>query len=315
MSSLTEALGPSASVDPLISDFRNQQPVRAGSLIITAFGDAIAPRGGEAWTGSLITLLDGFGVNERLVRTSIFRLAQDGWLEAKQVGRKSYYRITPDGERRFAAASRRIYAAGPPAWDGAWCLVIVPEAARDVRDPVRKELGWLGFGSVASNVLAHPSPDIEAVTAALAGLEADSATVMMHASSPPGEFKAMQSLVRECWDLDALAERYRVFLGAFETLGDALMRDGPPPPLQSLQARLLLIHEFRKVLLRAPDLPAELLPADWPGLDARSLCREVYAELLESSEAWLSENVETSAGKLPPASPELAARFGVSGLN
>ena len=31
----------------------------------------------------LIRLLAPFGINERLVRTSVFRLARDGWLKAK----------------------------------------------------------------------------------------------------------------------------------------------------------------------------------------------------------------------------------------
>ena len=52
------------------------------------------------------------GMNERLVRTSVFRLAREGWLEATPVGRRSLYRLTRDGARRFEQAYRRIYAAG-----------------------------------------------------------------------------------------------------------------------------------------------------------------------------------------------------------
>ena len=58
----------------LVDEFRSRPTLRAGSLITTVFGDAIAPRGGTVWLGSLIRALDGFGINERLVRTSVFRL-------------------------------------------------------------------------------------------------------------------------------------------------------------------------------------------------------------------------------------------------
>ena len=41
----------------LIKRFQQQRPLRTGSLIITLFGDAIVPRGGTVWLGSLIELL------------------------------------------------------------------------------------------------------------------------------------------------------------------------------------------------------------------------------------------------------------------
>jgi phenylacetic acid degradation operon negative regulatory protein len=40
--------------------------------------------------------------------------------------------------------------------------------------------------------------------------------------------------------------------------------------------RTLLIHEYRRVLLRDPNLPEALLPAGWPGLQARALCESLY---------------------------------------
>ena len=54
-----------------IADFRAQDRVQAGSLITTLFGDAVIPRGGRIWLGSLIRLLEPLGVNERLVRTAV----------------------------------------------------------------------------------------------------------------------------------------------------------------------------------------------------------------------------------------------------
>ncbi|MEM7503076.1 MAG: phenylacetic acid degradation operon negative regulatory protein PaaX, partial [Pseudomonadota bacterium] len=74
----------------LVKRFRSRPTLRAGSLITTVFGDAIAPRGGIVWIGSLIRVMGDFGISERLVRTSVFRLAADGWLEAHPVGRRSY---------------------------------------------------------------------------------------------------------------------------------------------------------------------------------------------------------------------------------
>ena len=62
---------------------------RAKSLIMTVWGDAIAPHGGTVWLGSLIRLLAPLGLNERLVRTGVLRLVRDGWLAAEPLGREA----------------------------------------------------------------------------------------------------------------------------------------------------------------------------------------------------------------------------------
>ena len=81
----------------IVKEFRSRPTLRAGSLITTVFGDSIAPRGGTVWLGSLIRAMAEFGVSERLVRTSVFRLVKDGWLQSSQVGRRSFYSLTNEG--------------------------------------------------------------------------------------------------------------------------------------------------------------------------------------------------------------------------
>src|SRR6516165_6898169 len=109
----------------LLRHFRTQRPLRGGSLLITIFGDAIAPRGGAVTLGSLIRLAAPFGLTERLVRTSVARLAREGWLTAQRRGRRSEYRLTRNGAARFAAATRRIYGENPHDWNGRWTLVLL----------------------------------------------------------------------------------------------------------------------------------------------------------------------------------------------
>src|SRR5262249_35791600 len=120
---------PPAPLRTLLRRFRARRPLRGGSLLITLFGDAIAPRGGAVTLGSLIRLAAPFGLTERLVRTSAARLARAGWLTAQRSGRRSEYRLTRSGARRFAEATRRIYGAGPAGWDRSWTLALVPPRA------------------------------------------------------------------------------------------------------------------------------------------------------------------------------------------
>jgi phenylacetic acid degradation operon negative regulatory protein len=73
--------------------------------------------------------------------------------------------------------------------------------------------------------------------------------------------------------------------------------------------RILLIHYYRRVVLRDPLLPTALLPSDWPGRAARSLCGEIYRALLGASEQWLDRQGSNEAGSLPKAGAELGQRF------
>src|SRR3981081_529607 len=96
-----------ASVRGLLRHFRAQRPLRGGSLLITIFGDAIAPRGGAVTLASLVRLAAPFGLTERLVRTSVARLARDGWLAARRSRRRREYRPPRGGGGRLRQAAPR----------------------------------------------------------------------------------------------------------------------------------------------------------------------------------------------------------------
>jgi phenylacetic acid degradation operon negative regulatory protein len=72
----------------------------------------------------------------------------------------------------------------------------------------------------------------------------------------------------------------------------------------------MLIHYYRRVVLRDPLLPTALLPRDWPGSAARNLCGEIYRAVLPASEQWLDRHGTNESGPLPAAGKELARRFG-----
>lgn len=157
-----------APIKQRLDDFRQQRRVQAGSLIISAFGDAILPRGGRIWLGSLIRLLEPLELNERLVRTSVFRLAKEEWLRTETVGRRADYLLTPTGRRRFDEASRHIYASHAPIWDRRWRLIlVVGDLDPKARDAIRRALFWQGFGALGNECFVHPSADLTAAFDAL----------------------------------------------------------------------------------------------------------------------------------------------------
>ncbi len=136
-------------------------PPRAKSVVMTLFGDVITPHGGQVWLGSLIQLLAPFGISDRLVRTSVFRLAEEGWLDAKREGRRSLYALNPTAARRFQRAYQRIYTPSYREWEGKWTLVFTANGTLGAgeRASLRKELLWEGFGMLSPALFGHPNAD------------------------------------------------------------------------------------------------------------------------------------------------------------
>ena len=120
-------------------------------------GDALAPHGGAIWLGDLIELLAPLGINERLLRTSVFRLVAQNWLQSERHGRRSLYLISELGQRHTAHASQRIYEGAPQDWNGNGRWWPCPGSATDWPSaPSCRELIWEGFGMIAPGLFAHP---------------------------------------------------------------------------------------------------------------------------------------------------------------
>jgi phenylacetic acid degradation operon negative regulatory protein len=288
----------------LLAHFRRQRPLRGGSLIITVFGDAIAPRGGAITLGSLIGLVAPFGLTERLVRTSVARLASDEWLTSRRVGRLSEYCLAPPGRQRFLEATRRIYSGPATDWPGHWTLVLMPGVSAARRRQVQEALRWEGFGEPTPGVLAHPSlTPAEARVHLDAAQLANQAIILESRAFDPGD----RRLIEAGWDLRELAAGYRRFIRQFQPVVKRVR--SPLTPLDAFLLRTLLIHEYRKIHLRDPMLPSSLLPARWPGTEAYEVCRWVYERVLAAAEEHLSNVAARLEGSLPAADRSLALRF------
>lgn len=293
----------------LVAEFSSRRTLRTGSLITTVFGDAIAPRGGSVWLGSLIEVMSNFGVSERLVRTSVFRLVQDGWLQSTQVGRRSYYSLSDEGRDRFERATHKIYGEPMTDWDGQWCMVMLADLAAERREVVRKELGWLGFGALAAGVLAHPAPEMSEVDALMQRLDVADELIVMSGLTIRND-NGMRRRAQSSWNLADIDERYESFVKRFRPLMAAYSKNSEVAPQAAFVVRTLLVQEYRKVLLRDPQLPAELLPASWHGNAAYQLCRNLYQAVYKQADRYLTATMETADGPLPPLSKVFMSRFG-----
>lgn len=284
--------------------------LRAKSLIVTVYGDAIQPHGGSCWLGSLIRLVAPLGVSERMVRTAVYRLSQDGLLTSEQAGRRSYYALTEDGRRQFESAQRRIYALPERAWDGRWLFVLLTDDAPTVkRDALKRELTFQGFAALAPTVMAHPGAEHGPARRAILanGLSAHALTLTA-AGDDDQSLAPIRRIVAGAWNLDAMDRAYGEFLRHFTPV-EAAIADGATGE-QSFLLRVLLIHDYRRILLRDPGLPPDLLPPGWSGTQANELAARLYRALTPTAERFLAQAVETLDGPLPAAGAAFRGRFG-----
>ncbi|MDB5558327.1 MAG: Phenylacetic acid degradation operon negative regulatory protein PaaX, partial [Enterovirga sp.] len=139
---------------PILEQLRSE-PSRIWSLVITVYGDAIVPRGGSVWLGTLTRFFAALGIGEGAVRTAMSRLAADGWLVRSRAGRNSFYSLADKGRDTFAAATEHIY--NPPAlpWSGAFEFAILPQTGE--REAARAALEAAGFGSPSAGLWVAPA--------------------------------------------------------------------------------------------------------------------------------------------------------------
>ena len=289
-------------LETLIDGFHAQERLRIWSLVITIFGDAVKPRGGEFWLGSLQELMQRLGVESNALRAAMSRLAADGWLTRTRVGRKSFYRLARTGEAEFAAATRKIYAPKRHDVADGWTIVALTGEAGPTRDTRRAQLRSDGFGSLSPTVFLRPGGN-QVLPAAR---PADGETVFV---GHLGKSTDTEALIRHAWPLETIEASYRALVDVFTPLAGALRAGDAPDPLSALAARSLLIHNFRRAALRDPQFPAAFMPSGWTGDAARALAADIYRDLAGPSEAWLDTCPNSQGCPIPKPTIDIAHRF------
>lgn len=255
------------------------EPPRAASFIVTIYGDVVDPRGGVLWIGNLIEICDAVGISESLVRTAVSRLVSAGQLAGERAGRRSFYRLTPEARTEYLAASRVLFAPEPPAT--AWLLLPRPDAdveTRLLREGFSATGGFL-IGPDRNGAADIPGPVFRAEVA--------------------GGFAELPEFAGRHWDLTAIDASYRAFLDRFMPRLDALRGGARISDRDGLLLRLMLVHDYRAVLLRDPRLPLIALPEGWAGESARGLFAELYCALSAQCDRHISRHLLSGDGHLP----------------
>ena len=252
------------STDPLapLIDRLHASRLRTWSVIITIFGDCIQPRGGRAAMTELQALTDRLGIEGGALRTAMSRLAKDGWVERDREGRNSFYVLTRLGEATFLPATRQIYRARFTA-SGPWTIAISPA----LPDP---------NGSTPALEITR---QVRIIGPECAGHHRETGDLVLQ-----GEPDAIPDWVRSAAIDSHLSTEYAELADLLATLTPEAL--AALSPLDALAMRVLLIHFWRRLVLRHPAPPEGLIEPDWPGQTCHAALARLYPALIAPSETW-----------------------------
>ena len=275
-------------VDDLLESWTGETQLSARSVLVTVLGDVIAPLQQPVWLSDLIALGDLLGFSDRLVRTSVFRLVAEGWHSGERVGRRSRYSLTPFARTEIESVNERIYGpAHPETGSDEWLLVF----AGGADDTLLANLRWLGFAEISPTVWARPDTKTQVVDDLAARVDHPAPTTAL------ARFDNIEPLIAEpsfqqSSGLAGSQAAYRRFVDRY-----APVADGPLSPDEAFVLRTMVIHDYRRVRLADPELPAPLLGESWAGDAARSLASQLHR--LTADRVW--DKLEALTGLRPDA--------------
>lgn len=239
-----------------VQQLNDPQNQRVWSVIVSLFGDLAQDKGAQISGSALTRIITPMGIKPEAIRVALHRLRKDGWIESARSGRASIHYLTEYGRSQSAAVTPRIYertVSAPQDWH---LLICEDGASPDSLDEVLLLPNYVPVNR--STALGHGP-----VPRSLDGLMA--AEVTSIAVPPWLKARLYPDHLRD----------------ACAALKHDLSQLPPPPaglsPEQLGTLRTLVVHRWRRVVLRHPYLPPSFHPSDWAGEG----CRDLVFQLLD----------------------------------
>jgi phenylacetic acid degradation operon negative regulatory protein len=266
---------------------QSQPSMKPRALILDLFGDYLRYTGGQARAGDLVTLLGVFDVEPAAVRMTLSRLRREHWFTTTRHGREASYVLNDHMLGVLQVGRDRIFADYDEAWDHTWTTVVQQSAKTDrlAREQLRRQLSWLGFGSLSASTWVNPRDRSDQVRA-LAGEFPDVHFTVLR--SVTDDLDVDRDLVTRCWDLKRMNQLYAQFLKDHARLGKTA---DELTGADALVARTELIGSYRHYPFFDPWLPAELRPKRWLGAQANALFRAAHRDLGPAASAFVGSVV------------------------
>ena len=218
-------------------------PMRVWSLLVTVFGDLAPDRPLDGPT--LSAIMGEIGIKPEASRVALHRLRSDGWIASEKKGRTSLHALTAQGQSDSDAARKRIYGETQ-----AETAVLILTASVVDLDSTR-------FAQIAPRVY---------VADAYAALPND-AMRLAPETLPPWLGAQIET--------EQMRDAYKSLHAVLTDITEELTED--LTALETAALRVLIVHAWRRLTLKHPDLPRAAHSAEWRGHDCRMLVAGLLA--------------------------------------
>jgi len=232
-------------------------------VVCFTLGVAQAHLGRPAVPGPvLIRLLGDLGISAPAARSLLLRMRREDWLTSERDGRLALYQLTPALNAAQDRLNRQLRGQRP-TWPGSFSgvLFMVPERHRSYRDQLRRLAQLLGYALLRPGLLIATTDRYEELAGLLPPAPDGSQVLRTRLTFSPEDSRRIAA---QLWDLDTLAGRYRTVIADADRRSE-LARQQAPRNAAAFQAFAAATLPLFEAGAKDPDLPAELLPADWPG--------------------------------------------------
>jgi phenylacetic acid degradation operon negative regulatory protein len=258
----------------ILDDF-DSRPGSATSLLRTIVGACLRELGGHASIGQLIRLLGAVDISPAHARTAVLRVSRKGLLLPAGGGD---YRLNPDAVPMLENGDRRIFTFRQMRDGDPWCLISfsIPESLRAERHQLRRQLTWIGCGTVSPALWICPAfltGEVEGIFAEL-GLRRFATLFETATPSPSG---SLAEAAAGWWDLAALESLHRGFLDATDGVEFASSESA-----SAFATWIRTLDEWRVIPYLDPGLPPSALSADWPGFASLARFQQLMASYADA---------------------------------
>ncbi|WP_211439226.1 PaaX family transcriptional regulator [Corynebacterium glutamicum] len=283
-------LNPATDEYPVVDLPRPQKGANTQHLLVTMLGEFW--RHTNLWLPArpIKHLLADLGVSQTAAATALSRLSARGVLEHSGGGRHSKYRFTPDARARLNVGFEQITHFGNPSrsWDRMWTAIAftIPETSRDLREVFRSRLRWLGFAPLYGALWVCPHDRMAEVETYCHGFGIEDYLIFrMSEDQRRGRYPG------EAWILDEAPERYLKFLETYQPAIVQAEKNGITGK-DAFKLRVQIMDTWRAFPWDDPDLPAEMLPKQWPLGPARETFVRLYTQLTPATHDYLITTIQ-----------------------
>ncbi len=250
--------------------------LRVWSVIVTIFGD-LAGQEGDSLSGALLTrLTELLGIRPEAMRVALHRLRKDGWIVSVKSGRSSNYHLTAKGRLESRVAGKRIYAQNQLAPVN-WHLLIAQPGSQADRMTGEANLRAQGYVIVAQGAYLK------------AGAPGPASGFLCDFLAISGQIALIPDWLRLSLATDTVQASMADLEICLRAMQTALAVQPALPDPERAALRVLIVHNWRRLVLRLPDLPDGFFPGDWRGAACRTLVGDLLATLTRPSLSCLED--------------------------